>query len=581
MPWNPAAAPRLSGLTQPSLSQAKAANTPMAISPASTPRGTERDPTQNPFFSSSSLASAFNTTRTSTPRTTNPISEMDRFAHSPPPPAHDNREPDKTITAEGVKAPSQPIVRRRPGLRGLPSEMPSASTSGTSTPQTGGAVPGGVTLPIHAGLGNASAVGGAAGGAGARPGIGDRKQSKAARPGFGPGGRLPSELNTLPHTGLDTIMSNFQPSPPAAATDTKPQRPGVSTRTSGGTSPTTTTGALPSVPPTATSPTTTFPPTLGRTASRSSSRRRSSSYAQGSSPLLATAGSAGAGGGSSAASVTGGGEVPFHLTHNPQGNIGLQNALQAIKSDCKEVVWVGALGNRTDAITEPLRSEIEDRLWSEQRSVAVWLEDEAFVGHYDVFCKQILWPTFHYSTVRKEETTNWEDYVAVNQAFADRLIETYQEGDIIFVNDYHLLLVPQMVRARLPKSIIGFFLHIAFPSSEIFRCLALREELLHGVLGADLVGFQTYNFARHFRQTVSRVLQNVEATPKGILTAQGSTVDVEVFGIGIDVETLEIRREEPEVEEWAKLLRERYGDTKLIVARDKLDEVKVNGERVG
>ncbi|CED85313.1 Trehalose-6-phosphate synthase component TPS1 and related subunits [Phaffia rhodozyma] len=295
---------------------------------------------------------------------------------------------------------------------------------------------------------------------------------------------------------------------------------------------------------------------LTRATSRSSSRRRSSS----------------------SHSVFPPHHHALQLIRNPQGNIGLQNALHAIEGETKGMVWVGALADKTDELSESTRVDVEAALWEGDdggvnRSKPVWINDSVFEGFYDVFCKQILWPTFHYSTVRKDETTNWEDYVRVNQSFADRIVETYKDGDTIFVNDYHLLLVPAMVRAKLPKSIIGLFVHIAFPSSEIFRCLALREELLYGMLGANLIGFQTYNFSRHFRQVCSRVLQDVEATPKGI-QLPSSFVDVEVFGIGIDVDTLEAKREEQEVTEWANLLRERYGDTKLIVARDKLDEVK-------
>jgi trehalose 6-phosphate synthase complex regulatory subunit len=116
----------------------------------------------------------------------------------------------------------------------------------------------------------------------------------------------------------------------------------------------------------------------------------------------------------------------------------------------------------------------------------------------------------------------------------------YEEGDVLFVNDYHLLLLPELLRQRLPNATIGFFLHVAFPSSEIFRCLAVREKLLHGLLAADLLGFQTANHARHFRQTVSRVLA-LEATPRGIQTDE-RFVDVGVFPMGIDVGTLTERR---------------------------------------
>lgn len=141
----------------------------------------------------------------------------------------------------------------------------------------------------------------------------------------------------------------------------------------------------------------------------------------------------------------------------------------------------------------------------------------------------------------------------------------------VWVNDYHLMLVPNMVREKLPNACIGFFMHVAFPSSEIFRCLAVRAQLLQGMLAADLIGFQTANFARHFRQTVSRILA-LESLPKGIQT-HTRFVDVAVFPMGIDVKSLLQRRKEPEVAEWVLHLRERYAGLKMIVARDKLDEI--------
>jgi len=103
------------------------------------------------------------------------------------------------------------------------------------------------------------------------------------------------------------------------------------------------------------------------------------------------------------------------------------------------------------------------------------------------------------------------------------------------------MLVPQLVRAKLPTAIIGFFLHVSFPSSEIFRCLSVREYLLRGMLSADLIGFQTANYARHFRQTVSRIL-SLETLPKGI-QLDDHFVDVGVFPVGIDVKALKEKRQ--------------------------------------
>ena len=103
------------------------------------------------------------------------------------------------------------------------------------------------------------------------------------------------------------------------------------------------------------------------------------------------------------------------------------------------------------------------------------------------------------------------------------------------------MLVPRLVRAKLPTAIIGFFLHVSFPSSEIFRCLSVREDLLRGMLSADLIGFQTANYARHFRQTVSRIL-SLETLPKGI-HLDDHFVDVGVFPVGIDVKALKEKRQ--------------------------------------
>ncbi len=126
----------------------------------------------------------------------------------------------------------------------------------------------------------------------------------------------------------------------------------------------------------------------------------------------------------------------------------------------------------------------------------VWLEDDDFDLSYNRFCKQILWPTFHYTSPTSKGLDNEHEafraYWEVNRRFADAIEDVYQEGDIVWINDYHLLLVPQMVRERLPHATIGLFVHIAFPSSEIFRCLSMRETLLKGMLGADLIGFQTH-----------------------------------------------------------------------------------------
>ncbi|KNZ73603.1 Putative alpha,alpha-trehalose-phosphate synthase [UDP-forming] 106 kDa subunit [Termitomyces sp. J132] len=230
----------------------------------------------------------------------------------------------------------------------------------------------------------------------------------------------------------------------------------------------------------------------------------------------------------------------------------------------------------------------------------VWVPDAEFHSCYADFCHRVLWPCLHYAipdapkTKTFYESASFNQYVAVNQRFADAIIAAHNDGDIIWVNDYHLMLLPGLLRASgkiPPTTPIGFFMHVAFPSSEIFRCLSVRQHLLRGVLGADLVGFQTASYARHFRQTVHRILA-YEALPKGIMVADGDGaagedkvgedgqrargrfVDVGVFPMGIDVGQLKLKKQEPEVKEWIQLLAQRYAGMKIVVGRDKLDEIQ-------
>lgn len=269
----------------------------------------------------------------------------------------------------------------------------------------------------------------------------------------------------------------------------------------------------------------------------------------------------------------------WHVEPNPHCNGGLKNAVESVKTRLRKKLWVGTLGENTDSFKESLKRNMEWRLRDEHDSLPVWIPDSEFASCYDEFCHQVLWPCLHYAipdapkTKSFYESASYKQYVAVNQRFADAIVAAYQDGDIIWVNDYHLMLLPQMLRAKLPNAPIGFFMHVAFPSSEIFRCLSVRSQLLHGVLGADLIGFQTANHARHFRQTVSRIL-SAEALPKGI-QLEDRFVDVGVFPMGIDVQTLDAKRKDPEVSEWVKALKQRYAGMKLIVGRDKLDEVQV------
>lgn len=262
-----------------------------------------------------------------------------------------------------------------------------------------------------------------------------------------------------------------------------------------------------------------------------------------------------------------------------QGNGGLANAVRAAidAGSMGDIFWVGLIGFPTDSLSDMKKDEIHEKLESEYDALTVFVSDSDLDGHYAHYCKTILWPVFHYQIPDHPKSKAYEDhswvyYVNLNQAFADKVIKSYKRGDIIWIHDYHLLLVPGMIRKKLPDAQIGFFLHTAFPSSEVFRCLAVRKDLLEGMLGANLVAFQTREYAHHFLQTCSRLL-TVEATEDGV-QLDHHFVNVMSLSIGIDPKALSVAREDPEVLSWINVMQERYHGKRLIVARDKLDQVR-------
>ena len=271
---------------------------------------------------------------------------------------------------------------------------------------------------------------------------------------------------------------------------------------------------------------------------------------------------------------------PWKVVNAEQGNGSLQNAAEAAARDGKldDYIWIGTLGMPTDALEgTQQKQDIADTLATEHGMLAVFCTDKDFDGHYIHFCKQILWPVFHYQIPdnpksKAYEDHSWKYYVNVNQAFADKIVNNWKHGDLIWIYDYHLLLVPGMVREKLPKAKIGFFLHVAFPSSEVFRCLAVRTQLLNGMLGANLVGFQIHEYTRHFLQTCSHILR-VDASPEGV-QLEDRFVDVIDLAIGIDPIKLNAHRGTQEVLRWLHIMQKRYYGKKLIVARDKLDHVR-------
>ncbi|KAI9104088.1 glycosyltransferase family 20-domain-containing protein [Phlyctochytrium arcticum] len=259
------------------------------------------------------------------------------------------------------------------------------------------------------------------------------------------------------------------------------------------------------------------------------------------------------------------------------GNIGLQNALKTMKRRMPDPLWVGTLGVSTQDWSDDMKQSTRSKLKNSYSSAPVFLTDEEVEGHYNQFCKQVLWKPFHYQLPdypkgESHAPKAWKQYVAVNQKFAHRIAEEYQPNDVVWINDYHLMLVPALLRKLRPEATIGFFLHIPFPSSEIFRCLHVRKQILEGMLGADLIGFQTYPFMRHFLMTCTRLLA-LESTPKGV-QLEDRTVSVMPIPIGINLDALNEKRLVPDVAEIVASLKEKYAGMKVLIGRDKNDYVK-------
>jgi trehalose 6-phosphate synthase/phosphatase len=198
------------------------------------------------------------------------------------------------------------------------------------------------------------------------------------------------------------------------------------------------------------------------------------------------------------------------------------------KSDSLWVGWPGETAGWDDAHKAALETKLD-----ELRCVSVHLSSEEIERYYDGFSNAILWPLFHYLLDRVPmDSRDWEVYRTVNQRFADRVAEVAQPGDLVWVQDYQLCLVPGMLRAKVPELKIGFFLHIPFPSSEIFRTLPWRDEILRGIAGSDLVGFHTFGYQRHFASSLLRLLGVEVNVDRARL--YGREVRLGVFPMGID-----------------------------------------------
>lgn len=271
--------------------------------------------------------------------------------------------------------------------------------------------------------------------------------------------------------------------------------------------------------------------------------------------------------------------APYWELQQRSGHTALFSGIKSL-GERMDVLHVGWTGQILDESKEPINDNIDPVLMNDlveklgPKYVAVFLDDDTAKGHYYSYCKGHLWPIFHYQIWEKvtKDTPSWVEYIKVNEAFADAIVKIWQPGDLIWIHDYHLMLLPSLLRKALPNANIGFFLHTPFPSSELFRCLPKRKEILSGILGADLIGFQTYSHARHFISSCTRVL-GIESSPRGV-DFHGHVVQIGIFSAGIDAERSFDKRKESAVLEKIQYFKNLYAGKHIIFGREPLDQIK-------
>ena len=234
-------------------------------------------------------------------------------------------------------------------------------------------------------------------------------------------------------------------------------------------------------------------------------------------------------------------------------------------------LWLGWPGDLSGATTT--QRETFDHCMQDRRLVPVHLSSDQVDRYYHGFSNRVLWPLFHYLIDRlPADLSGWDAYRTANEAFAEAVAREYRNDDTIWVHDYQLMLLPGLLRERLPRARIGFFLHIPFPSSEVFRILPWRREVLNGLLGADLLGFHTFAYMRHFVTSLLHV-NGGEVDIDRVRTA-GREVKLGVFPMGIDSAEFSNLAADADVLARVEAIRHDAGGRRIVLGIDRLDYTK-------
>jgi trehalose 6-phosphate synthase/phosphatase len=250
---------------------------------------------------------------------------------------------------------------------------------------------------------------------------------------------------------------------------------------------------------------------------------------------------------------------------------GLATALSSFYKEYNSI-WVGWPGVTSDECSPNDIEDIKEGL-EKHRCRGVFLSNDDMEHYYEGFSNKTIWPLFHYfTTYTRMEQKDWESYRKVNEAFSREILKIARRGDTVWIHDYHLFLLPRLLRKKIPDLSIGFFLHIPFPSSEVFRILPWRNEILRGILGSDLIGFHTYDYVLHFISSVRRLLGYENSL--GYIKAGLRTVKVSSFPISIDYGYFSTATRAEDVQKEKERILKRVDNRKIIMSIDRMDYTK-------
>ncbi|KAF5191303.1 Alpha,alpha-trehalose-phosphate synthase [UDP-forming] [Thalictrum thalictroides] len=244
-----------------------------------------------------------------------------------------------------------------------------------------------------------------------------------------------------------------------------------------------------------------------------------------------------------------------------------------------DVIYVGSLPVDIDANDQ---EEVAQKLLDDFSCVPTFLPPDLYKKFYHGFCKQQLWPLFHYMLPICIEHGDlfdrslWLAYVSVSKIFADKVMEVITVGAYVWIHDYHLMVLPSFLRKRFHRIKLGFFLHSPFPSSEIYRTLPVREEILRALLNCDLIGFHTFDYARHFLSCCSRMLGLDYECKRGYIGLEyyGRTVNIKILPVGVHIGRLESMLNLPSTFDKAKEIKDKFKGKILILGVDDMDIFK-------